>query len=165
MSEKSVLSFTLNGKTKSLNVHPMARLLDVIREDCASTGTKEGCGEGECGACNVIIDGVLVNSCLIPAIQADGCDILTVEGLATNSQLTVLQQAFWDMGGAQCGICTPGMLLSAHALLTINTEPTETEIRTALAGNLCRCTGYVKIVEAVQKAAFDLKNAPQGEPK
>ncbi len=165
MSEKSVLSFTLNGKIKSLNVHPMARLLDVIREECASTGTKEGCGEGECGACNVIIDGSLVNSCLIPAIQAEGCDILTVEGLATNSQLTLLQQAFWDMGGAQCGICTPGMLLSAHALLTNNSEPTETEIRTALAGNLCRCTGYVKIVEAVQKAASDLRNAPQGEPK
>jgi carbon-monoxide dehydrogenase small subunit len=133
----------------------MKRLLDVLREDCALPGTKEGCGEGECGACTVLIDGRTVNSCLVPAVQADGAVILTVEGLARGERLTALQQAFVSMGGAQCGICTPGILLSAHELLRRKRGrvPGDAEVREALAGNLCRCTGYQKIVDAVRAAA------------
>jgi len=130
----------------------MARLLDVLREELELTGTKEGCGEGECGACTVIIDGQIVNSCLVPVAQADGGDVTTIEGVAREDQLHAVQQAFIDHGGAQCGICTPGMVLAAVDLLKRNPAPTETEIRNGLAGNLCRCTGYIKIFESVVRA-------------
>jgi aerobic carbon-monoxide dehydrogenase small subunit len=149
------LAFTLNGARRRVSVPPMKRLLDVLREDCSLTGTKEGCGEGECGACTVLIDGRAVNSCLVPAVQADGATVLTVEGLARGPRLTALQSAFVTMGGAQCGICTPGILLSAHELLrrARGRVPGDPEVREALAGNLCRCTGYQKIVDAVRAAA------------
>jgi aerobic carbon-monoxide dehydrogenase small subunit len=142
----------VNGTTHTLDVFPMARLLDVLREQLHLTGTKEGCGEGECGACTVIIDGRIVNSCLVPAAQADGSEITTIEGVAHEDQLHPVQQAFIDHGGAQCGICTPGMVLAAVDLLKRNPTPTETEIRNGLAGNLCRCTGYMKIFESVVRA-------------
>ena len=149
------LAFTVNGRRRRVTVPAMKRLLDVLREDCALPGTKEGCGEGECGACTVMIDGRTVNSCLVPAVQADGAVILTVEGLARGARLSALQQAFVSMGGAQCGICTPGILLSAHELLKRKggRVPADAEVREALAGNLCRCTGYQKIVDAVRAAA------------
>jgi len=148
------LRLEVNGRRRAAEVPPMKRLLDVLREDLALTGTKEGCGEGECGACSVLLDGELVNSCLVPACQADGRAVRTVEGLAgAGGELHPVQQAFWEKGGAQCGICTPGMLLAAVALLERKPRPSEAEIREALAGNLCRCTGYVKIVEAVAAAA------------
>ncbi|HKQ59493.1 MAG TPA: (2Fe-2S)-binding protein [Candidatus Eisenbacteria bacterium] len=155
MSGRATLSFTVNGKRRRVSVPPMKRLLDVLREECRLPGTKEGCGEGECGACTVLIDGRTVNSCLVPAVQADGATILTVEGLARGPKLTALQQAFVEMGGAQCGICTPGILLSAHELLRRKRGkvPSDPEVREALAGNLCRCTGYQKIVDAVRAAA------------
>jgi carbon-monoxide dehydrogenase small subunit len=130
----------------------MARLLDVLREQLHLTGTKEGCGEGECGACTVIIDGQIVNSCLVPVAQIEGCKITTIEGVAEAGQLHAVQKAFIDHGGAQCGICTPGMILAAVDLLNRNPEPTETDIRNGLAGNLCRCTGYMKIFESVVRA-------------
>jgi carbon-monoxide dehydrogenase small subunit len=131
----------------------MARLLDVLREQLNLTGTKEGCGEGECGACSVIIDGRIVNSCLVPVAQAEGCSIKTIEGIAINdSQLHDVQQAFIECGGAQCGICTPGMVIAAVSLLEKNPHPDDTAIREGLAGNLCRCTGYMKIFESVVRA-------------
>jgi carbon-monoxide dehydrogenase small subunit len=142
----------INGKTMSLEAHPMARLLDVLREEAGLTGTKEGCGEGECGACSIEMDGVLVNSCLIPALQAEGAKIRTIEGVAEAAELSAVQQAFLTYGGAQCGICTPGMILAARNLLSRNAQPTENEIREALSGNLCRCTGYTKIFESVLEA-------------
>ena len=130
----------------------MARLLDVLREELKLTGTKEGCGEGECGACTVLIDGQIVNSCLVPVAQIEGSNIKTIEGVARESNLHAVQQAFIDHGGAQCGICTPGMVLAAINLLDRNPTPSESEIRTGLAGNLCRCTGYMKIFESIVKA-------------
>src|ERR1051325_725022 len=130
----------------------MERLLDVLREQLHLTGTKEGCGEGECGACSVLIDGKIVNSCLVPVAQAEGAEIKTVEGVATGEQLNAVQQAFIECGGAQCGICTPGMVMAAVDLLSRNSNPSEAEIRTGLAGNLCRCTGYMKIFESVVQA-------------
>jgi carbon-monoxide dehydrogenase small subunit len=142
----------INGKAMSLEAHPMARLLDVLREQAGLTGTKEGCGEGECGACSIEMDGALVNSCLIPVLQADDAKIHTIEGVAGAAELSAVQQAFLTHGGAQCGICTPGMVLAARNLLARNTQPTESEIREALAGNLCRCTGYTKIFESVLEA-------------
>jgi carbon-monoxide dehydrogenase small subunit len=147
------ISFTVNGRPQTVHVHPMARLLDVLRFDLALTGTKEGCGEGECGSCSVLLDGALVNSCLIPALQAHGADIITIEGLARAPRAQILQQAFLDCGGAQCGICTPGMILAAHHLLSKKSQPTLDEIREGLSGNLCRCTGYMQIFEAVTEAA------------
>ena len=137
----------------------MRRLLDVVREDLCLTGTKEGCGEGECGACSVIIDGEVINSCLVPVCQVHGSTILTVEGLARDGQLDPLQRAFLECGGAQCGICTPGMLISAHALLDCNARPTRDEIKEAISGNLCRCTGYTKILDAIERAA-EMKQQP-----
>ena len=130
----------------------MARLLDVLREELQLTGTKEGCGEGECGACTVILDGRIVNSCLVPIAQTTGSSITTIEGVAHEDQLHEVQQAFIEHGGAQCGICTPGMVLAAVDLLERNPQPSEQDIRTGLAGNLCRCTGYMKIFESVVRA-------------
>ena len=147
------ISLTVNSVAHSLDVPPMRRLLDVLRVDLKLTGTKEGCGEGECGACSVLLDGVLVNACLVPSCQADGADVLTVEGLAERDRLSTLQQCFLDAGGAQCGICTPGMLIAAKSLLDKKPRPTEADVREGLAGNLCRCTGYTKIVDAVLAAA------------
>jgi carbon-monoxide dehydrogenase small subunit len=132
---------------------PMKRLLDVLREDLHLTGTKEGCGEGECGSCSVRMNGELVNSCLVPVLQAEGAEIQTVEGLATNGKLHPIQQAFLDCGGAQCGICTPGMLMAAAQLIDRNPHPSMAEIREGLAGNLCRCTGFMRIFESVLAAA------------
>jgi aerobic carbon-monoxide dehydrogenase small subunit len=149
---KTAVTFTVNGEAHSLVVWPMARLLDVLREELHLTGTKEGCGEGECGACSVLLNGELVNSCLVPIAQVNGAGITTIEGLAHNDQLHAVQQAFLTHGGAQCGICTPGMVLAAISLLARNPQPTAAEIRTGLAGNLCRCTGYMKIFEAVVQA-------------
>lgn len=146
------LNLTVNGEPHQIEAWPMARLLDILRDDLRLTGTKEGCGEGECGGCSVLLNGDLVNSCLVPAIQADGAEIVTIEGIANGGQLHAVQHAFLTHGGAQCGICTPGMVLAAVNLLDHTTEPTEADIRNALAGNLCRCTGYIKIFEAVVEA-------------
>jgi len=146
------ISFTVNGEPRTVETFPMARLLDVLREQLHLTGTKEGCGEGECGACTIILDGQIVNSCLVPVAQVNGADIKTIEGVAQQDQLHAVQQAFIDHGGAQCGICTPGMVLAAVDLLNRNPEPSESEIRNGLAGNLCRCTGYMKIFESVVRA-------------
>jgi carbon-monoxide dehydrogenase small subunit len=150
---KCEISFTVNGKLESVHAYPMERLLDVLRHELGLTGTKEGCGEGECGSCSVLIDGMLVNSCLIPALQANGTKIVTIEGLASDDRLQFLQQSFLDSGGAQCGICTPGMILASVHLLNKKPRPTLDEIREGLSGNLCRCTGYTQIVEAVEEAA------------
>ena len=147
------VSFSVNGKQRTVRVYPMERLLDVLRNQLGLTGAKEGCGEGECGSCSVLMDGELVNSCLVPALQAKGSQIVTIEGLAEGPQLHALQQAFLDCGGAQCGICTPGMILASHHLLRRNPSPTLEDIREALSGNLCRCTGYMQIFESVAQAA------------
>jgi carbon-monoxide dehydrogenase small subunit len=146
--------FTVNGEPREVTVPGMRRLLDVLREELGLTGTKEGCGEGECGACSVIVDGLVVDSCLVPVCQVDGSDIRTVEGLAEGTALNPLQQAFLEAGGAQCGICTPGMLMAAQAYLDAGGGPDEEDIRSAIAGNLCRCTGYTKIIEAIELAAL-----------
>jgi carbon-monoxide dehydrogenase small subunit len=151
-ARKIRIACKINGRPMSLEAHPMSRLLDVLREQAGLTGTKEGCGEGECGACSIEMDGALVNSCLIPVLQADGAKIRTIEGVADAAELSAVQQAFLTYGGAQCGICTPGMILAARNLLSRNAQPTENEIREALAGNLCRCTGYTKIFESVLEA-------------
>jgi carbon-monoxide dehydrogenase small subunit len=150
---KILVECEVNGQKVSIRTHPMARLLDVLREDLHLTGTKEGCGEGECGACSVEMDGALVNSCLLPALQARNTKIRTVEGLAEGERLHAIQEAFISTGGAQCGICTPGMMMAAVNLLARNSTPTEMQIREGLGGNLCRCTGYMKIFEAVMSAA------------
>jgi carbon-monoxide dehydrogenase small subunit len=142
----------VNGVEVTLRAYPFARLLDVLRGELSLTGTKEGCGEGECGACSVLIDGELVNSCLVPAAQAEGAEITTVEGVADGERLHAVQRAMVECGGAQCGICTPGMVLAAVNLLERTPHPTEADIREGLAGNLCRCTGYMKIFDAVVKA-------------
>lgn len=151
-SQKLQIQCNVNGRDETLHAYPMERLLDVLREELRLTGTKEGCGEGECGACSVFINDRLVNSCLVPAAQAAGATIKTIEGVASESQLHPVQQAFIDCGGAQCGICTPGMVLAAVNLLEQNPNPSDADIRTGLAGNLCRCTGYMKIFESVVRA-------------
>ena len=150
----STLSLTLkvNGTPRTVNVHPLARLLDVLREDLRLTGTKEGCGEGECGACSILMNGRVVNSCLIPAAQAQDAVIVTIEGLADGEKLSSLQDAFLTHNAAQCGFCTPGMIISAQDLLNRCPNPDESQVREGLAGNLCRCTGYVKILDAVKVA-------------
>ena len=145
-------TFSLNGQPVEADAHPMERLLDVLREQLHLTGTKEGCGEGECGACSVFINGEIVNSCLVPVAQVEGASIKTIEGIAGADQLHAVQQAFIEYGGAQCGICTPGMVMAAVDLLDRNPNPSESDIRTGLAGNLCRCTGYMKIFESVLRA-------------
>lgn len=147
------LCLRVNGNPCSVAVPPMQRLLDVIRHDLHLTGTKEGCGEGECGACAVVLNGELVNSCLLPALQAQNATLRTVEGLVAAEQLHPLQQCFLECGGAQCGICTPGMLLAAEQLLQRHPQPSLDQMREGLAGNLCRCTGYMRIFEAVAEAA------------
>ena len=153
------MRLTLNGKRLRVAAHPLKRLLDVLREDCALTGTKEGCGEGECGACTVLVDGAPVNSCLVPAAQVDGARVTTIEGLGGDHPL---QHAFVEHGGAQCGICTPGMILAAVAL---GRNPTLDQMKTGLAGNLCRCTGYIKIYEAVELAAARMRGEAYELPR
>jgi carbon-monoxide dehydrogenase small subunit len=157
--EKCAVTFTVNGQIKTVSSYPMERLLDVLRRDLELTGTKEGCGEGECGSCSVLIDGVLVNSCLIPVLQAGGTNIVTIEGLSEGGQLHPVQRAFLECGGAQCGICTPGMILATVELLRRRPDPSQEEIREGLSGNLCRCTGYSQIFEAVAEAAS--RTAPE----
>jgi carbon-monoxide dehydrogenase small subunit len=152
-SAKCEVSFTVNGAAKKLLAHPMERLLDVLRNDLKLTGAKEGCGEGECGSCSVLLDGLLVNSCLVPVAQASGASIDTIEGISAHALMHPLQEAFLECGGAQCGICTPGMILAAVHLLENKPEPALADIREGLAGNLCRCTGYMQIFEAVARAA------------
>ena len=155
---KKEILFSLNGIEVSVFVLGHERLIDVLRQHLDLTGTKEGCGQGECGACTVIVDGRAVNSCLYPALEISGKSVLTIEGLQSpEHSLSVIQQAFVDCGAIQCGYCTPGMILSVKALLDINSKPTEEEIREALQGNLCRCTGYVQIITAVKQAASHLQ--------
>ncbi len=149
----SAVRFTVNGRDVTVDVPPMKRLLDVLRHDLALTGTKEGCGEGECGACAVLVNGDLVNSCLVPALQAHGARICTIEGLGSEAHLDPIQQCFLERGGAQCGICTPGMVLATKHLLDRCPTPNLEQIREGLAGNLCRCTGYMRIFEAVGEAS------------
>jgi aerobic carbon-monoxide dehydrogenase small subunit len=151
-ARKIRLQCVINRRATTLEAYPMARLLDVLREQAGLTGTKEGCGEGECGACSIEMDGALVNSCLVPALQAQGTKIRTIEGLADDARLHAVQQAFLTHGGAQCGICTPGMILAAVNLLARNPRPSEAEIQEKLSGNLCRCTGYTKILASVVEA-------------
>jgi len=156
---KRDVSFVLNGLEVTVAVDGHDRLIDVLRGPLGHIGTKEGCGEGECGACTVLIDGLAVNACLYPAMEVEGKQVATIEGLRDEeNRLSVLQQAFVDRGAIQCGFCTPGMIMSAKALLDANPVPTEEEIRDALLGNLCRCTGYVQIIEAVKEAAIRLKD-------
>jgi carbon-monoxide dehydrogenase small subunit len=150
---KSEISLTVNGVTRNLSAHPMERLLDVLRNQLQLTGAKEGCGEGECGSCSVLLDDVLVNSCLIPVGQAHGAKITTIEGISNRDPHNSLQQAFLECGGAQCGICTPGMILAALHLLEKNPDPNLDDIREGLAGNLCRCTGYKQIFDSVASSA------------
>ena len=152
------ISFVVNGEKKTVTAAPMARLLDVLREVCHLTGTKEGCGEGECGSCSVLMNGELVNSCLVPIAQAGGASILTIEGVGEQARLHPVQKAFLECGGAQCGICTPGMILATVHLLGKHPRPTQEEIHEGLNGNLCRCTGYMRIFEAVEKAACAMES-------
>jgi aerobic carbon-monoxide dehydrogenase small subunit len=152
-------SFSVNDAPVEVEVTGSRRLLDVLREDLGLTGTKEGCGEGECGACSVLLDGAVVDACLVPVSQAEGTRVQTVEGLAEPGTLGVLQHAFLETGGAQCGICTPGMLMAGEAFLASGAAPTDENIREAIAGNLCRCTGYTKIIEAIALAAQRRTNA------
>ena len=147
------ITVTLNGATERLDVPSNMTLLQMLREKLALTGTKNGCEAGECGACTVLVNGEPVNSCMMLAVEVDGGEVLTIEGLASEGELSPLQQAFVDHNAVQCGFCTPGMLMSAHALLQRNPSPTEVEIKEALVGNLCRCTGYVRIIDAIQAAA------------
>lgn len=158
-TRKIRMQCVVNGRAATFETYPMARLLDVLREQAGLTGTKEGCGEGECGACSIEIDGALVNSCLVPALQVEGAKIRTIEGLADSARLNAVQQAFLMHGGAQCGICTPGMILAAVNLLARNPEPSEAEIREGLSGNLCRCTGYTKIFESIIEACRNREQA------
>ena len=154
---KLSIKLTVNGTVHDIEVEPRKTLLAVLRDQLALTGTKEGCSTGDCGACTVLLDGQPVTSCLVLAASADGREITTIEGLAEDGRLHPVQQAFIDVGGLQCGFCTPGMIMSAVALLRDNPSPTDTEIRSALAGNLCRCTGYTKILEAIRKAAREMR--------
>jgi carbon-monoxide dehydrogenase small subunit len=164
MSIFPAIRFNVNGEDREVRVAPMKRLLDVLREDLGLTGSKEGCGEGECGSCSVRMNGELVNSCLVPVLQAEGASVQTVEGLAAAGKMHPLQEAFLQCGGAQCGICTPGMLMAATQLLSVNAHPTMTEIREGLAGNLCRCTGFTRIFESVIAATAKNREERIEEP-
>ncbi|PKN28219.1 MAG: ferredoxin [Deltaproteobacteria bacterium HGW-Deltaproteobacteria-21] len=155
--ESKEIKFVLNGKAYELKVSPWRTLLEMIREDLQLTGTKEGCGQGECGSCTVIMGGKTVNSCLILALEADGQEITTIEGLANGDKLHPIQEAFVNQAGMQCGFCTPGMIMSAKALLDKNPSPSEKEIREGISGNFCRCTGYTKIIESIAAAAQNMK--------
>lgn len=156
---KREISFNLNGLDVTVTIDGHLRLIDVLRDSLDLTGTKEGCGEGECGTCTVLVDGHSINSCLYPAFEIEGKSVTTIEGLhGPKHKLSAIQQAFVDNGAIQCGFCTPGMILSAKALLDSNPDPSEEEIRDALQGNLCRCTGYVQIIEAVKQAATQMKS-------
>lgn len=155
--EKKKIRFVINGQSRELRVQPWRTLLEVIREDLHLTGTKEGCGEGECGSCTVIMGGKSVNSCLVPAVEADSQEIITIEGLSDGERLHPIQESFVTHSGMQCGFCTPGMILSAKVLLEENPDPTIEEIREGIAGNFCRCTGYTKIIESIRAAAEEMK--------
>ena len=150
---RDTFSLRINGQYREIEAYPMERLLDVLREHVGLTGTKEGCGEGECGACSVLINGELINSCLVPIAQANGTEIVTIEGIADGEELHPAQKAFLQCGGAQCGMCTPGMIVATVYLLEKHPQPTINQIREGLNGNLCRCTGYMRIFEAVEEAA------------
>jgi carbon-monoxide dehydrogenase small subunit len=150
---KRLITLTVNGTQHEVAIEPQQSLLQVLREELHLTGTKEGCSEGECGACTVLFNGKIVDSCLIFGVEAEACNIVTIEGLAADDTLHPVQQAFVDCGGAQCGFCTPGMILAATALLESNPNPTDEDIRWGISGNLCRCTGYVKIIDAIKAAA------------
>jgi carbon-monoxide dehydrogenase small subunit len=150
---KREITFTVNGVRVAVRAYPMERLLDVLRSKLSLTGTKEGCGEGECGACSVLMDGALVDSCLIPVGQAEGASVVTIEGVTGDARFAALSEAFLECGGAQCGICTPGMVMAAIHLIDRKPKPTMDDIREGLSGNLCRCTGYAQILEAVREAA------------
>jgi carbon-monoxide dehydrogenase small subunit len=152
--------FTVNGEPAEIAAPGMRRLLDALREDLGLTGTKEGCGEGECGACSVLIDGAVVDACLVPLAQCEATHVSTVEGLGAGEWLNTLQQAFLETGGAQCGICTPGMLIAGEAFLASGADPSDANIREAIAGNLCRCTGYTKIIDAIALAAARTRATP-----
>jgi carbon-monoxide dehydrogenase small subunit len=160
---KKTIQFTLNGKSVSREVPAHRLLLDLLRDEIGLTGTKEGCGTGDCGACTVYLNGKAVNSCLVLSGELDGAEIITIEGLKIGEELHPIQKAFLEDGGAQCGYCTPGMLMMSKALLDENPNPTDEEIRFALSGNLCRCTGYAKIVQAVQDAAAMLRQKNRGD--
>jgi len=151
--DKVELAFVVNAEPVRLMVSPFATLLDVLRNDLELTGTKYGCGEGECGACSVMLDGKLVNSCLVLALECEGLEVLTIEGLKANGRLHPIQQAFIDHGAIQCGFCTPGMIMATYAMLEANPSPTEDDVRRGLEGNLCRCTGYRKIIDAILSLA------------
>ena len=157
--QRTTIRFTVNERPRSVTTHPLRRLLDVLREDLQLTGSKEGCGEGECGACAVLLDGEVVNSCLVPILQAQDSKVVTIEGFAQNEKAKLLQDAFVQCGGAQCGICTPGMVVASWSLLERNPLPTDAEVRNALSGNLCRCTGYMRIFDAVRSASERLAQA------
>jgi carbon-monoxide dehydrogenase small subunit len=156
---KQIVSLTVNGETRTLALEPNVTLQEVLREHLGLTGTKNSCDTGECGACTVLLDGMAVNSCLVLAVAASGREITTIEGLAREGDLHPLQQSFHDLGAVQCGYCTPGMIMSAKALLDRNPEPSQEEIQEAISGNLCRCTGYVKIIEAIEAAASSMREA------
>jgi carbon-monoxide dehydrogenase small subunit len=161
---KVMMELTVNGQRHELAIEPNRTLLELLREELGLTGTKQGCGEGDCGACAVRLDGEVVNSCLVLALEAAGREVVTIEGVARGGQLHPIQQAFIDVGAVQCGYCTPGMILVAQALLEDNPEPDEHEVRRAISGNLCRCTGYQKIVEAILEAARRLGELPDAVP-
>ncbi|MBT3236551.1 MAG: (2Fe-2S)-binding protein [Bdellovibrionales bacterium] len=157
------ITLTINGEQQQVSVPPMARLLDIIRNKLELTGTKEGCGAGECGACAVLLDGKMVNSCLIPAIQANGSSVYTIEGLAQKEEFNCLEHSFHKKGGTQCGFCTPGMLIASYQLIKDKSSPNREEIRQAMAGNLCRCTGHQKIIDSVADAIEQLTKSPEGQ--
>jgi carbon-monoxide dehydrogenase small subunit len=163
MIERKEIVLIVNGSSYAVEVKVNRTLLDVLRDDLGLTGTKEGCGTGDCGACSVLLDGKPMNACLILAVEADGREILTVEGLARGDKLDPLQEAFVQEGAVQCGFCTPGMLIAAKGLLNENPQPTELQVRQALAGNLCRCTGYVRIITAVLKASEKVADSAGGD--
>ena len=152
-TEKSAITLTVNGEVYQISVKPNTILLDVLRDELDLTGTKRGCDTGDCGVCTVIMDGKTVNACLVLAMKADGRNIDTIEGIANGNKLDPIQEAFVEKGAVQCGFCTPGMVLSTKALLDKNPQPTKLEIKTGISGNLCRCTGYTKIIEAIQSAS------------